>query len=79
MAPTRASSQRPGLWKPLAPHALHAGLRLHPVGGAFYGKAYSFDALSLTARSSFDSFDASSLISSFDAFRLLDFERLRVY
>ena len=32
VAPTRASSQRPGLWKPLAPHALHAGLRLHPVG-----------------------------------------------
>ena len=64
MAPTRASSQRPGLWKPLAPHALHAGSRLlytlHPVGGAFYGKTYSFDALSLTARSSFDSFDASS-------------------
>ena len=33
VAPTRASSQRPGLWKPLAPHALRAGLRLHPVGG----------------------------------------------
>ena len=58
-----ASSQRPGLWKPLAPHALRAGfMRLHPVRGAFfYGKTYSFDALSLTARSSFDSFDASCL------------------
>ena len=33
LIPTRASSQRPGLWKPLAPHALRAGLRLHPVGG----------------------------------------------
>ena len=29
--------------------------------GAFYGKNFSFDALSLTARSSFDSFDASCL------------------
>ena len=63
VAPSRASSQRPGLWKPLAPHALRAGfMRLHPVRGAFfYGKTYSFDALSLTARSSFDSFDASCL------------------
>ena len=60
MAPTRASSQRPGLWKPLAPHALRAGFEATPGGGAFYGKTYSFDALSLTARSSFDSFDASS-------------------
>ena len=32
-----------------------------PGGGAFYGKTDSFDALSLTARSSFDSFDASCL------------------
>ena len=61
MAPTRASSQRPGLWKPLAPHALRAGFEATPGGGAFYGKTYSFDALSLTARSSFDSFDASCL------------------
>jgi len=60
VAPTRASSQRPGLWKPLAPHALRAGFEATPGGGAFYGKTYSFDALSLTARSSFDSFDASS-------------------
>ena len=60
MAPTRASSQRPGLWKPLAPHALRAGFEATPGGGAFYGKTHSFDALSLTARSSFDSFDASS-------------------
>ena len=79
MAPTRASSQRPGLWKPLAPHALRAGFEATPGGGAFYGKTYSFDALSLTARSSFDSFDASCLFSSFDAFRLLGFERQRVY
>ena len=65
LIPTRASSQRPGLWKPLAPHALHAGFEATPGGGAFsrylYGKTYSFDALSLTARSSFDSFDASCL------------------
>ena len=61
VAPTRASSQRPGLWKPLAPHALRAGFEATPGGGAFYGKTYSFDALSLTARSSFDSFDASRL------------------
>ena len=61
VAPTRASSQRPGLWKPLAPHALRAGFEATPGRGAFYGKTYSFDALSLTARSSFDSFDASCL------------------
>ena len=42
------------------PARLACGFEATPGGGAFYGKTYSFDALSLTARSSFDSFDASS-------------------
>ena len=43
------------------PARLACGFEATPGGGAFYGKTYSFDALSLTARSSFDSFDASCL------------------
>ena len=42
------------------PARLACGFEATPGGGAFYGKTYSFDALSLTARSSFDSFDASA-------------------
>ena len=42
------------------PARLACGFEATPGGGAFYGKTYSFDALSLTARSSFDSFDAYS-------------------
>ena len=42
------------------PARLACGFEATLGGGAFYGKTYSFDALSLTARSSFDSFDASS-------------------
>ena len=43
------------------PARLACGFEATPGGGAFYGKNFSFDALSLTARSSFDSFDASCL------------------
>ena len=68
LIPTRASSQRPSLWhrrgRPLrgqacgshSPRTPCVRVEATPGGGAFYGKTYSFDALSLSARSSFDSF-----------------------
>ena len=52
------------------PARLACGFEATPGGGAFYGKTYSFDALSLTARSSFDSFDASKLVRCFSPPRL---------